>query len=191
MSNNISHEEVLAAPGITMFMIFLNTLITEGKAMYSPVSNKVILLNSDASNYFIMGRDQKGKPYIGLQESMVPWFLDIPWDEVILCPSEKYIYLVAKENGIPVFALGLKPRKKRMLTLNVPNVEDIKDTKVSFKLFKILAKELAVSNENAQKKELSARWEKSIRVIMEEDTNKEVPPEQEDLTGFTFINKGK
>lgn len=189
MNENISHEDVLSAPGISMFMTFLITLITDGKATYSPKSNKVVLLNSDASNYFTMGRDKENKPYIGLQESMVPWFLDVPWDEVVLSAHEKYLYLVAKSEGEPIIVLGLKPRKKRMLAINVPDFEKVEDTRVSFKLFKIIDKEIAVSNEKAQKKELSVRWEKTIFDVIKAEKIIKTQPTQENLDGFTFINR--
>lgn len=190
MSGNFSQDEILSAPGITKFMTFLVALIADGKATYSDKSNKVVLLNSDASNYFTLGRDNKNKPYIGLQEDMVPWFLDIPWDIVVLSLKEKYLYLVAKnEDGEPIFCLGIKPRRKRLLAINVPEYENVEDTKVSFKLFKIINREIAISQEKAQKKELSVAWEKSIFNIIEPEVVVEKPPVQENLSGFKFVNR--
>lgn len=187
--SDLSHTEILQAPGYVMFWMFINSLLGEGKATFSPKTNKAIILNSEASNYFIMGRDEDAKPYIGIQETMIPWFLEIPWSEIALCPDEKYLYLIAKENDEVTFVLGLKPRLKRMIALIDPKVEKIEKVSVNFKIFKIVKNEIAVSHNNAVKG-IKIKWCKSICDILRVEDKVEDSPEQDNLEGFTII-KGR
>lgn len=187
--SELNHNEILRSPGIVMFLTFISSLLGDGKATFSDGSNQIILLNNESSNYFLLGRDDKITPFIGVQESMIPWFLEMPWKEVALCPKEKYIYLIAKENNIPVFVLGLKPRAKRMITLVDPKFEKVENIIINIKIFKILKNELAVSHNNALSGGLSVKWVNSIYDIMKEESNKEVVPTQENLSGFNFIKK--
>lgn len=170
----IQIEEIKRSSGVIMFMSFLGLLLKNGKAEVSKKTNKAILLNSETSNLFVCGRDEAKKPYIGIQEGMIPWFLDIPWNEVAVCFEDGYFYLIATddENNLPIFAIGLKMRRKRMLAL--ANPKESKQNNINFKVFRIENNgELSLSYKNI-KSDLNVVVVKSINDIIEreeEDTD--------------------
>jgi hypothetical protein len=170
--DNLEPNEILKAPGVLMFFIFINTLISEKKAIFSENSNKVITLNTEASNYFILGRDDKMIPFIGIQEDMVPWFLEMPWERIALCPKDKHIYLIAEEHGEVQFILGLKPRAKRMITLFDPKKEKIEDAYLNLKIFKMIKKDIAVSHNNGTEN-LNISIINNVNDIIKKDSDKE------------------
>ena len=170
----IQIEEIKRSSGVIMFMTFLGLLLKNGKAEVSKKTNKAILLNSETSNLFVCGRDEAKKPYIGIQEGLIPWFLDIPWNEVAVCFEDGYFYLIATddENNLPIFAIGLKMRRKRMLAL--ANPKESKQNNINFKVFRIENNgELSLSYKNI-KSDLNVVVVKSINDIIEreeEDTD--------------------
>lgn len=170
----IQIEEIKRSSGVIMFMTFLGLLLKDSKAKVSSDSNKVILLNAETSNLFVCGRDENKKPYIGIQEGMIPWFLDMPWNEVAVCFEDGYFYLIATddENNLPIFALGLKMRRKRMIAL--ANPKEKKQANINFKVYRIEnTGELSLSYKNI-KSDLNVVVVKSINDIIEreeEDTD--------------------
>lgn len=170
----IQIEEIKRSSGVIMFMTFLGLLLKDGKAKVSSDSNKAILLNAETSNLFVCGRDENKKPYIGIQEGMIPWFLDMPWNEVAVCFEDGYFYLIATddENNLPIFALGLKMRRKRMIAL--ANPKEKKQANINFKVYRIEnTGELSLSYKNI-KSDLNVVVVKSINDIIEreeEDTD--------------------
>ncbi len=170
----IQIEEIKRSSGVIMFMTFLGLLLKDSKAKVSSDSNKVILLNAETSNLFVCGRDESKKPYIGIQEGMIPWFLDMPWNEVAVCFEDGYFYLIATddENNLPIFALGLKMRRKRMIAL--ANPKEKKQANINFKVYRIEnTGELSLSYKNI-KSDLNVVVVKSINDIIEreeEDTD--------------------
>jgi hypothetical protein len=188
--DNVSPKEIIRAPGVLMFFTFINTLIYEGKAKFSDKYNKAVLLDSDSSNYFILGRDNKMSPYIGVQEEMVPWFFDLKWNYVAVCPNERYIYLVSEEKLETRFVLGLKPRLKRMITIFDPKKEKTEDLFLSLKVYKMLKKEIAVSNDSAISG-LKIKYISSLDDILgDEDLSKETfDKKNNDNDGFTIARK--
>jgi hypothetical protein len=145
MNDNEESKRIMLAPRELMFNIFINTLVLDNHVKFYEKSSKVLLLDNFASNYFVLGRDEKMIPFIGVQESMVPWFYEMPWRKIAICPNERYVYLVAEEEGELRFIFGMKPRAKRMIALFDPKKEKIDKQVASMKIFKMIKKKLAVS----------------------------------------------
>ena len=156
---------------VLMFLSFLNVMFQNKKAKVSEESDKVFLLNSDASNYFLCGRDEKLEPFIGVEEQFLPWFPEIPWTEVALCYRKGYAYLIATDDeGAIIIGMGLKIRRKRMLALSDPSKYKPEDT-MNFKVFKIFEdNEIAISNRNL-KNNLKITLINDINDIIERELN--------------------
>lgn len=133
----IDFEKFEKAPDYLAMFLFIQLQVQAGKAKFGEKNNKVIELEHDASNYFAMGRDENQKPFIGVQESMNPWFFNIDWSEVALAINDKYskLYLIArdKEDNI-ILALGLKVKQKRLIVIFDPVTEDIESVYCNIKV---------------------------------------------------------
>jgi hypothetical protein len=131
-----TQQEVKQKPETLMFLSFLSVIASEKKAKISELSNKVLLMNAEISNLFICGKDEQNEPFIGIENSFIPWFSDIPWTEVAISYKRGYVYFVAtEENGNIIMSIGLKIRRKRMLVLVDPTTHKKTDT-MNFKVFK-------------------------------------------------------
>lgn len=119
-----------------IFHIYLNRLIENGDASFANENNKIIHFNHHASNYFTLGRDENMKPFIGVQEDMMPWFFKPDWSEVNLMFNEKsaYIYLISKaKNGNLNFTIGLKVQPKKMAVMYDAKRENINNSVCALK----------------------------------------------------------
>ena len=147
--SDMPQDEIKQKPETLMFLTFLSILFKNKKAKISDKSEKVFILNSEASNYFLCGKDENSDYFIGMQDSMIPWFSEMPWTEVALSYKKGYVYLIATEdNGNIIFAMGLKIRRKRMIAIADPISHKESDT-LNFKVFKIFENnEIAISNRN-------------------------------------------
>lgn len=179
--SEVSTQDIKKAPGVLMFMAFINILFQNKKATISPDSNKVFLLNSEASNYFVCGRDENLQPFIGIQEDLIPWFPEINWTEIAIHYKKGYVYLIAGDDdyGNPLFAMGLKIRRKRMIALADP--KDKKENKaLNFKVFKVLEnREIAISNKNINS-DIKITIINNINDIIEREEDQEVFSFEED-----------
>lgn len=179
--SEVSTHDIKKAPGILMFMAFINILFKEKKAKISEESNKVFLLNSESSNFFLCGRDENGKPFIGIQEDMIPWFPEINWCEIALNYKKGLVYLVAGDDdyGNPLFAMGLKIRRKRMIALSDPKDKE-ENKSLNFKVFKVMEdREVAISHKNI-KSDIKVSIIKHINDIIEREEEEEVFSFEED-----------
>lgn len=174
---------------VLMFLSFLSMLFQSKKATISSESNKVFLLNSEASNYFLCGRDENLMSFIGIEESMLPWFPEVPWTEVALSYRNGYVYLIATEDdGNIILGMGLKIRRKRMLALSDP-IHNKSDNTINFKVFKIFENsEIAISNRNL-KNNIKVTVINNIDDIMEREINDDPFSFEEDgfVSDFTKI----
>tara|TARA_E500000081_G_C5862099_1_gene231077 strand:- start:35 stop:565 length:531 start_codon:yes stop_codon:yes gene_type:complete len=164
-----------------MFMAFINILIQNRKATISKDSNKVLLLNSEASNYFVCGRDENLQPFIGIQEDFIPWFPEVNWVEIAIHYKKGYVYLIAGDDdyGNPLFAIGLKIRRKRMIALADPQDKN-ENKSLNFKVFKILDnRELAISSKNISS-DIKITVINNINDIIEREEDEEVFSFEED-----------
>ena len=179
--SEVSTQDIKKAPGTLMFMAFINILIQNRKATISKDSNKVLLLNSEASNYFVCGRDENLQPFIGIQEDFIPWFPEVNWVEVAIHYKKGYVYLVAGDDdyGNPLFAIGLKIRRKRMIALADPQDKN-ENKSLNFKVFKILDnRELAISSKNISS-DIKITVINNINDIIEREEDEEVFSFEED-----------
>ena len=173
--SEVTHQDIKNTPGQLIFLSFINILLRDQRATVSKYSNKVFLLNSEASNYFITGRDQKLKPFIGIQENMLPWFPEMPWAEIAISYKKGFAYLISKEeDGSVMFVLGLKIRRKRMISIIDPKNKKMSDS-LNIKVFKILEdKEVAISHKNI-KNNINISIINDIEDILEKDFNNMSP----------------
>jgi hypothetical protein len=149
--SEISHQDIKQTPGVLMFLTFLNVLFKNKKATVNKKNNKVFELNSEASNYFLCGRDETLKPFIGIQEDMLPWFPEMPWSKIALCYKKGMVYMIAEDadTHTTLFAMGLKIRRKRMIALADPKDVDNENLNLNLKVFKVLeGREVAISHKN-------------------------------------------
>lgn len=132
------------------YLTFLSALISNNQASFHNKTNKIIHFNAHASNYFLIGRDDKNVPFIGVQEIMASWFSELKWKKVIKSKNDRdYIYLLAEDNGIPINAIGLMIRPKRQIVIADVEKGDYKDKKVNMKICRIVNNEdIAISYNN-------------------------------------------
>lgn len=152
MSTEITHYDLKKAPSSIVFFTFMNVLLKNGRASISKKSKNTYLLNSKVSNYFLVGRDELLNPFIGIQESMLPWFPEMSWTEVAVSFQKGYAYLVSRDElGNILFKLGLKIRRKRLISLiDEKNKDEYKY--LNIKVFKnLLDGEVAISHKNIKK----------------------------------------
>ena len=125
--SEVTHQDIKNTPGQIVFLTYINILLKEKKATLLKDTNNIYLLNSESSNSFITGRDQSLNPFIGIQENMLPWFPEMNWSEVAVSYKKGYAYFIAREdesNNI-LFVLGLKVRRKRLISLVDPKNKNI------------------------------------------------------------------
>lgn len=183
----LSPKDIIKAPGQLMYFTFIKVALFKKEAKYSEINRKVILLNSEASNYFLLGRDNKMIPFIAVQEKMIPWFFEIQWVRVCVSFKDNYLYLINEENGIIKHVLGLKSRKKRLLAIIDPTTESKTESYLSLKVFKIQNKNVAVSKSNILEG-VNITVIKDINDIIEKVEEKDNPIIEDD-DDFLFINK--
>lgn len=130
----LTNEEVLELPAKSRFLIFILTLFRNKMAKFNKDNNNFILLEPYPSNFFIIGRDTDDSKFIGVQDSMIPWFMEMSWNKVAIDKEAGYIYLYCGTEHKSDLVLGVKVRKKR---LGIFQLEDgIDEDEVHFKIFK-------------------------------------------------------
>jgi len=149
--NQQMQQEAKPSPEALLFFTFINIITTEGKAEIHDKSDKVLLMGTDLSNLFICGKDETSTPFIGIENSFIPWFTHLPWTEVAISFKKGYIYLISTEdNGNIIISIGFKIRRKRMLVLCDPTKHNKTDT-LNLKVFKYLDnKNMSLSSKNIQ-----------------------------------------
>lgn len=192
----IDFERFEKAPSYLMFYIFLNRLIESGNAEFAPENNKVINFSFDASNYFAFGRDENMRPFIAVQESMMPWFFELEWAEVNLMVEKNraIIYLVSKaKNGDINFAIGLRVKAKRLVVIFDRKRENLEDMVCSLKVVRFGDKrgELNVSYNNVVSN-LKIKLINSVSDMILENKDEEKYDRRLDPNSFLFVkNKNK
>lgn len=136
---DITVEEFEKAPDYLNFYIFVNAMLMKGNAEFSEHNNKIINLNTSASNFFAIGRDQNMKPFIGVQEDMMDWFFSLDWAEIayMINRQDVRIYLVSKDEKNKInFILGIRVKRKRIVVLHDEKNEDIEKSFCNMKVIK-------------------------------------------------------
>lgn len=134
-------QKKLSASSELNFAAHIAALISNNEAYFYPKTSKIIMLRAHASGFYLIGRDNKNVPYIGIQEEMTPWFTEQKWKKIVKTKTEhdkNYLYLISEENGIPINALGIIVRQKRQIVFNDPN---LKNNFFNMKICKIIDSE--------------------------------------------------
>jgi hypothetical protein len=108
--------EILLATGKTMFFIWLNNLFMKKYAKFDEDNSNIIILEPYPSTWFCIGREENSKtPFIGIQENMIPWFLETPWERAVVDEQGGYLYLTCAESGgVEDLTLAIRTRVKRL-----------------------------------------------------------------------------
>ena len=119
MNDDDNKREIALSTGKIMFYYFLNNLINKKLATINEENSSIVNLDSFASNWFMMGRSIEGNelknPFIGIQEGMIPWFLEISWQRILIDFEKGHIYLTCAESRDDTnFTLRLTSRVNRL-----------------------------------------------------------------------------
>jgi hypothetical protein len=101
---------------------------------YNP---RVYLLDSVASSIFILGRDVKDEPFLGVSHRMMPFFTAIDWTDVSICRPKSYLFLELRDPQTQILnmALGIKVRRSRLDVVCVKDKEAPEDMRFNMKVF--------------------------------------------------------
>lgn len=158
-----------------MFLAWMNRLVRSGKAVVREDNPLVFQLDAVASGYFLLGRNMKNKPFLGVPVQFMPFFTQIDWMEASICREEGLFLLEARD---PVsqslfMALSFSFRRERLNVFCLENEENIAEMPLSIKVFKQNPKnpdDLAVSDHD----ELIGIPQKEVYSIMDIGTDLEI-----------------
>ncbi len=135
--NQQEQLEIMLATGKTMFFIWLNNLFVKKYAKFDSENSNIIVLEPYPSTWFCIGREENSKnPFIGIQENMIPWFFETPWDRAIVDEEGGYLYLTCAETSQEEdITLAIRTRSKRLKVFTHEYQES--DTPLEFRIIKV------------------------------------------------------
>ena len=140
--NQIEERDLMLTPGKIMFFSWINNLFLKKQANIDEDNKNVILLSSFPSTWFCIGRNNEEKsPFIGIQQHMIPWFLETSWKLAVIVEDDGYLYLTCGDEEKGDLTLGIKVRKKRLKVL----WGDETQRHLDFRVIKIENDEVAIS----------------------------------------------
>lgn len=151
MSGADINREIALSTGKIMFFYWLNNLINRKLATINKENSNIVNLNSFASNWFMMGRAVEGEelknPFLGVQEGMIPWFLEIGWERALIDFDNGHIYLTcAADRNAADFTIRLTSRVNRLNVFRSGNGSSPVKA-LDFRIFRFEATEdITVSN---------------------------------------------
>lgn len=121
-----------------MFLVWLGRLIQSNNAEVNKDNPLVLNLDSRASGFFLLGRDNQNQPFLGIPIEFMPFFVQIDWMEISFCREEGRLYLEARDPSTQALhmALGLSVRSARLNVICLDGKEQPEDLVFSMRVFK-------------------------------------------------------
>ncbi|WP_318493579.1 hypothetical protein [Photobacterium leiognathi] len=117
----LNSDDLLNIPGRLYFINWLIQNIKSGLITKSEENRNTFILSPQLSDSFVIGRYYNKKiPFIGLSDTYIPWFFDMPWMKLFIEDTTNRHFLVLGENEMEL-ALEIKIRKSRSSILNIEN----------------------------------------------------------------------
>lgn len=135
----MEEQDILDAPIKIMLFTWLNDLFQNGNAQYNNENNNIIDLDSYASSWFSIGRNNDNlKGYIGIPQALCPWFYQLGFKHAVVSKRYKRIYISCGNEEDVGLTLSFKIREKRISLLWNENLQS-KIQDLEFRIFNIKA----------------------------------------------------
>jgi hypothetical protein len=120
-----------------VWFMYINRLIQNGHLKFDKHNPKVYLLDVVASSVFLIGRDVNEEPFLGVPDSLMPFFTEVDWVDVSFCRKIGYLFLEARNARTQMLhiAFGIKIRKSRLDVVCIDGKENPEDMRFNIKVF--------------------------------------------------------
>lgn len=120
-----------------MFLMLMNRFTSGGKLSVRADNPLVLQLDAVASSHFIIGRNMKDEPFLGVPIQFMPYFTQLDWMEASICREEGLYILEARDpmSQSLNMALALTIRRERLNVFRSER-EDITKLPLSMKTFR-------------------------------------------------------
>lgn len=162
----MEEKDIVKAPIDILFFTWLHNLLAEGHAEYSEENNNIINLNTFASSWFSVGRDNTSLTgFLGIPKEFIPWFNDIKFKSATVDFKRNRLYLSCGDENEEAITIGIKVRAKRLSLLWHDNFDKDSERTLDFRIFAIKADDTISVSEFAIK---------SIKLINTDDITRVV-----------------
>lgn len=136
----MDEQDILDAPTKIMLFTWLNNLFQNNNAIYNDDNINIIDLDSYASSWFCIGRDNETLDgFIGIPKSLIPWFIDLKFKHAVLSHKRRRLYLSCGNEEEIGFTVSIKIRSKRMSLLWNKDNDDDDVKNLDMRMFSIKA----------------------------------------------------
>jgi len=120
-----------------VWFVFLSRGIQNGEIKIDKKNPKVLLLSSSLSGIFLCGRETSGEPFLGVPDTIMPFFTEVDWVEASICRELGYLFLEARDPKTQLLhmALGIKIRTSRLNVFCIKGKENVDDMRLNMKVF--------------------------------------------------------
>lgn len=116
--NQIDENDVALAPTNIMCTTWLNELMHRGFASFNDVNGNIIDLNTFASSWFAIGRDNENlKSCLFVPRNFLPWFIQLNFKSAYVSFENSRLYLSCGTDEKEGLTISFKIRKDRLKLL--------------------------------------------------------------------------
>lgn len=146
----MEEKDIVKAPIDILFFTWLHNLMAEGHAEFSHENNNIIELNSFASAWFSVGRDNSNlNGFLGIPKEFIPWFNEVKFKSSTVDFKRGRLYLSCGDENVEGITIGIKVRDKRLKLLWNDNFEKDSSRTLDFRIFAIKADNSITLSEQA------------------------------------------
>lgn len=162
----MEEKDIISAPSDIMFFTWLYKLMAENHATFNEENENIIDLDTMASSWFIIGRDNDTlRGFLGIPKAFIPWFPQIKFKHAVVDPSRNRLYISCGNEDTEGITLSLKIRAQRLALLWHDNFGEDSIQHLDFRIFGIKADKQLEISENPIKELSLIKTEDLSRVV--------------------------